>query len=220
MSFELNNMVTPIVTIFSIWLGARSALGNDIHKKSLELEIDRLERLAVECDNCLSNLNLYCLRVARLLNDLSENYNVKVTLAELTLGLKKSEETGISLNTDFARIFQNNLELHRNSDFQCWKKVILPLLKHLDNVIASPSLASSDCIDELSRQFWAPEQVRLYNHKLAILAQPIPEFRRQLFKSIADDYRKILHPEPVNFWRLHKKIRHSFNNFFRKPTVS
>lgn len=219
MAFEWKDIITPVVTFSGVWLGARFALGNDIRKKSIEMETERLERLSVQCDLCLRNINLYCMRLARLLHDLSNGYKKRITLAEVTLGLKKSAEAGTALDLECGRVLQNTLEFHRDTDFQKWKSVMLPLLKHIDNVIASPSLASDDCTDELSRQFWEPEQVKHFNKELAVLAEPLPEFRKQLLQSIANDHRMLLNPANLNFWILIERFKHIVKSFFQKPTV-
>lgn len=71
MPSEWKDFITPMVTATAVWLGARLALSNDMRKKSLGLETATLERLAVKCHNCLSNRNIYCMNVMRLLHDLS-----------------------------------------------------------------------------------------------------------------------------------------------------
>lgn len=198
MSFEWKDLVTPVATITAVWLGARLALTNDIRKKALELETVRLERLAVKCDSCLSNLNKYCLRIYNILEDLSGEYSRRITLADVTRCLDESAKAGTVINIDKARRFQNMLEIHRQADFEEWKAIILPLLKHVDAVLASPSLATVDCTEELSRRYWEPAQVKKYNQDLARLAGPLPRYRKQLMARIAGDYRASLHPASPN----------------------
>ncbi|EPL7539937.1 hypothetical protein WJB51_001163 [Klebsiella pneumoniae] len=118
MSFEWKDLITPLATITAAWLGARLALTNDIRKKALELETVRLERLAVKCDSCLSNLNKYCMRVYKILEDLSGEYSRRITLADVTRCLDESAKAGTVINIDKARRFQNMLEIHRQADFE------------------------------------------------------------------------------------------------------
>lgn len=215
MPFEWNDLITPVVTVTVVWLGARLALSNEIRKKALELETMRLERLAVECGSCLSNLNRYCMRVYNILEDLSGEYSKRITLAEVTRCLKESAKAGTFIDIEAVRQFQNTLELHRQANFEEWKEIILPLVVHLDHVIASPSLAIVDCKEELSRQFWVPEQVKNYNKKLAVLAGPLPAFRQRLFARIAGDYQALLHPAPHNIWGLIGKAWRALRSFVR-----
>ncbi|XUA21489.1 hypothetical protein ACQVA2_21950 (plasmid) [Citrobacter sp. OP27] len=217
MAYEWKDAITPVVTIASVWIGARLALGNDNRKKVMELETARLERLAVECDSCLRNLNLYCLRVAKLLHDLSDGYNKKITLAELSLGLKKSSKAGIAIDHESARIFQNTLEIHRPADYEEWKGLILPLIKHIDIILASPSLATDDCSEELSRMFGNPEELKSYADVLLALASSLPAYRQELFRRIANDYRALTHPAPLNIWTLSENAGNAIRKFFRRP---
>lgn len=219
MPFEWKEFITPAITMAGFWIAARLALRNEIRKKALELEAVHLERLAVECDSCLRNLHLYCMRVERLLHDLSDRYEKRVTLAELTDGLQKSANAGTAIDLNAARMFQNTLELHRPDDFAEWKALIVPLLNHINNIHASPSLATDDCTEELSRKYYSPEQAKIFNEELVSLASPLPAFRQQLFQRIAHDYRLLTHPAPLNLWTLLAKGRNAILAFFKKPPI-
>ncbi len=126
--YKYKDLITPVVTISGVWIGARLALHNEIRKKTLELEAERLVPMAEECDIYLRNLNGYCMRVARLLHDFSDGYKKRVTLADITEGLKKSAEAGTAIDHNAARTFQNTLGLHRSADFAEWKELIVPLV--------------------------------------------------------------------------------------------
>ncbi|BCQ42404.1 hypothetical protein ERHA54_50070 (plasmid) [Erwinia rhapontici] len=43
-------IITPLVTLAGVWLGARYTLRNEIIKKSIELRAGRIEQLAAECE--------------------------------------------------------------------------------------------------------------------------------------------------------------------------
>ncbi|MFH2360407.1 hypothetical protein [Klebsiella sp. KE9767] len=215
MSFDWKELITPIVTVMTVWLGAKFALSNEVRKTELDLETKRLERLALECNSSLNNLHKYCLRVTKILEDLSEKYTKRITLANVTECLKKSAEAGTSFDIEAAQQFQNTLELHRQADFEEWKKLILPLLKHLSEMLASPSLANDDSSEELSRQYLEPEVVKNYNQKLAELAAKLPSYRCQLFGRISDDYQALMHPASPNMWIMMRKARLAFHEFVR-----
>lgn len=215
MPFDWKDLITPLVTVTVVWLGARLALSNDMRKKVLELEITRLERLALECDSSLNNLHKYCGRVERILEDLSGGYTRRITLADVTQCLKKSAEAGTVIDIKAAQQFQNTLELHRQADFEEWKALILPLLVHLNTVLASPSLATDDSTEELSHLYWRPEQVKSYNEELAVLADPLPSYRQKLFERIAGDYQALLHPASPNVWAMTRKAWHAIRDFVR-----
>ncbi|HDU4042398.1 TPA: hypothetical protein RFN03_004771 [Klebsiella aerogenes] len=215
MLFNWKDLITPIVTVTAVWLGAKLALSNDIRKKVLELETTKLERLAFECDSCVNNLHMNCMRIYKIIEDLSGEYTKRITLAEVTQCLKKSAEAGTVIDTKAGQQFQNTLELHRQADFEEWKILILPLLLHINKVLASPSLANDDCTKELSRLYWKPEQAKSYNEELAVLAGPLPSYRQQLFKRIADDYQALLHPAPLNIWVITRKTCHSIRDFVK-----
>lgn len=215
MPFEWKEVIMPVATLTATWLGARLALNNDIRKKALELETMRLERLAVECDSCLSNLNKYCLRVYKILADLSGDYSRPITLADVTRRLEESAKAGTVINIDRARRFQNTLEMHRQADFEEWKAIILPLLRHIDAVLASPSLATVDCTEELSRRYWEPARVKNYSEELAALAGPLPRYRQQLMARIAGDYRASLHPASPNIRVMTRRAWRAMRDFVR-----
>lgn len=194
MPFEWKDVIMPVATLTAAWLGARLALTNDIRKKALALETERLERLAVECHSAVSNLHMYCLRLWGILHDLSEGYSRNITAADLNRCLAESVKAGAAIDTEAARRFQNTLELHRPGDFEEWKTCVVPLLEHIHEVIPSPSLATADCTEELSRMYGRPDQIKLYNEKLAALAGSLPRYRQQLITRIAGDYRALLRP--------------------------
>jgi len=215
MPFDCKDFISPVVAVTAVWLGAKLALSNEMRKIILTLETTRLERLALEGDCCLKNLHLYCMRVKNILEDLSEEYSKRITLADVTLCLKKSAETGTSVDNKALDQFQNTLELHRKADFQEWKELILPLMVHINVVLASPSLATDDCTVELSRLYWEPEQVKNYNKELAGLAGPLPSYRQRLFERIANDYKALIHPDSLNVWVLMRKVWHMIRDFVR-----
>lgn len=221
MPFDWKDLITPVVTITAVWLGARIALSNDMRKKMMDLETTRLERLALECDSSLNNLHKYCGRIEKILEDLSGGYTKRITLADVTQCLKKSADAGTIIDIKSAQQFQNTLELHRQADFEEWKALILPLLVHINIVLASPSLSTDDCTEELSRLYWRPEQVKSYNEALAVLAGPLPSYRQQLFKRIGYDYQALLHPAPLNVWVITRKVCHSIRDFVKySPSAS
>jgi len=215
MPFEWKDVITPVATLTAAWLGARLALTNDIRKKALDLKTERLERLAVECDSCLSNLNKSCMRVYQILEDLSGDYSRRITLVDVTRCLEESAKAGTVININKARQFQNTLEMHRQADFEEWKAIILPLLIHIDAVLASSSLATVDCMEELSRKYWEPAQVKNYSEKLAALAGPLPRYRQQLMARIAEDYRASLHPASPNIRVMTRRAWRAMQDFVR-----
>ncbi|ELW2864729.1 hypothetical protein QMI71_003027 [Salmonella enterica] len=215
MPFDWKDLITPVVTVTAVWLGAKLALSNDMRKKVLELKTTRLERLALECDSCVNNMHMNCMRIYKIIEDLSGEYTRRITLAEVTLCLKKSADAGTVIDIKAGQQFQNTLEIHRQADFEEWKMLILPLLQHLNKVLASPSLVNDDCTEELSRLYWEPEQAKSYNEELSMLAGPLPGYRQQLFKRIADDYHALLHPAPLNAWVVTRKACHSIWDFVK-----
>ncbi|HCE8859300.1 TPA: hypothetical protein NHV36_004522 [Klebsiella michiganensis] len=215
MPFEWKDVISPVATVTAVWLGARLALNNDIRKKALELETERMERLAVECHSCLSNLNIYCMNLAKLLHDLSGGYEKAIMLADVTDGLTKSAAAGTRIDFQAVTAFQNTLEFHRPADFEEWKETILKLVLHLEQVIAAPSLATVDCTVELSRQRWEPGQTEKYNQKLAELASPLPRYRQQLIAHIAGDYRALLHPASPNIRVMTRRACRAMREFVR-----
>ncbi|HHD7442517.1 TPA: hypothetical protein ACOVFI_001561 [Citrobacter braakii] len=215
MPFDWKELITPIVTVTAVWLGAKLALSNDMRKKVLKLETKRLERMALECDICVKNLHKECMIIYKIIDDLSVGYTKRITLAEVTQCRKKLGEAGTVFDIKDGQQFQNTLELHRQADFEEWKTLILPLLLHINDILASPSLANDDCTEELSRLYWEPEQAKNYNEKLASLAGPLPGYRKELFKRIADDYQALLHPAPPNVWVMMRKTYHSIRYFIR-----
>ncbi|EPW2085715.1 hypothetical protein ACWGTQ_004987, partial [Klebsiella pneumoniae] len=99
MLFNWKDLITPIVTVTAVWLGAKLALSNDMRKKVLELETTKLERLAFECDSCVNNLHMNCMRIYKIIEDLSGEYTKRITLAEVTQCLEKSAEAGTVIDT-------------------------------------------------------------------------------------------------------------------------
>ncbi|EFC56918.1 hypothetical protein [Enterobacter cancerogenus] len=89
MLFNWKDLIPPIVTVTAVWLGAKLALSNDMRKNVLKLETTRLERLAFECDSCVNNLHMNCMRIYKIIEDLSKEYTKRITLAEVTQCLKK-----------------------------------------------------------------------------------------------------------------------------------
>lgn len=220
MPFDWKDLITPVVTVTAVWLGAKLALSNDMRKKVLKLKTTRLEQLALECDRCVNNLHIICLKIHKIIEDLSGEYTKRITLAEVTQCLKKSAEAGTVIDIEAGQQFQNTLELHRQTDFGEWKTLIFPLLLHINKVLASPSLTNDDCTEELSRLYWEPEQAKSYNKELAVLAGPLPSYRQELFKRIADDYQALLHPAPPNVWKITRKACHSIRDFVKySPSV-
>ncbi|WP_039032643.1 hypothetical protein [Leclercia adecarboxylata] len=210
MPFEWKDVITPVATLTAAWLGARLALKNGIRKKALDLETERLERLAVECHCAVSNLHIYCLRLHKTLKDLSKGYSENITAADLSRCLVES-----GIDTENAQRFQNTLELHRPGDFEEWKTRVVPLLEHIHAVIPSPSLATADCMEELSRMYGSPDQIKIYNEKLAELADKLPRYRQQLMARIAGDYRASLHPASPNIWMMTLRAWRAMQDFVR-----
>jgi hypothetical protein len=102
-------------------------------------------------------------------------------------------------------------------DHYKWKGLILPLIKHIDIILASPSLATDDCTEELSRMFGNPEELKSYADVLLALASSLPAYRQELFRRIANDYRALTHPAPLNIWTLSENAGNAIRKFFRRP---
>lgn len=215
MPFDWKDLISPVVTVTAVWLGARLALNNDIRKKALELEAERLERLAVECHSAVSNLNKYCLRLWGILHDLSDGYSRQITAADLSRCLEDSAKAGAFIDIEAAHQFQNTLELHRQADFEEWKERVIPLLNLIHALLPAPSLATADCTEELSRMYGSPEHIKTYNDRLAELAGPLSVYRQELFARIARDYRTLLHPASPNIWVMMRKAWRTGRDFVR-----
>ncbi|MCT8156587.1 hypothetical protein H0Z14_27110, partial [Klebsiella aerogenes] len=53
MAFEWKEIITPVATLTAVWLGARFTLRNELRKKTLEIQSEKLELLFTECSNVL-----------------------------------------------------------------------------------------------------------------------------------------------------------------------
>lgn len=219
MGFELKDLISPVITVSCVWIGSRLTLKNEIRKNLQKIEIERLGRLAIESDTCLRNVHAYCMRLQNLLHDLSSGYEKKITQADVTLALKKSADAGTAIDFESVYTLQNNLELYRPAEFDTWKKIILPLLTHINFVIASPSLAKDDCAQELSHKYWNAEQVREFNVKLKNISIKLPLYRQHLFQVIANDYKALTQPTPLNLWLSLERAKNAIWRFLKFPTI-
>ncbi|GAR08954.1 hypothetical protein [Salmonella enterica] len=70
MAFEWKEIITPVATLTAVWLGARFTLRNELRKKTLEIQSEKLELLFTECSNVLKDINRVSLTVLHTLDDL------------------------------------------------------------------------------------------------------------------------------------------------------
>lgn len=216
MAYEWKDAITPVVTIVSVWIGARLALRNDTRKKAIELEIERLERLAVECDLVLHNLHKQVLIVNYTLQDFIETSVAEVAHREIHDAIKDYKDAGFSLNFEEMAGYQNGLAFHRPFEFNLWKETVHPLLLHLRKTMKyQPIIAGG----EQKETFWSRDEIFAYCITLAELHNAVVKLRPQLVKAFSDDYRKQFRSEPANFWRLKDQWLSSVKDFFRKPPV-
>ncbi|HGL4621720.1 TPA: hypothetical protein ACKFAD_004120 [Citrobacter koseri] len=70
MAFKWKEIITPVATLTAVWLGARFTLRNELRKKTLEIQSEKLELLFTECSNVLKDINRVSLTVLHTLDDL------------------------------------------------------------------------------------------------------------------------------------------------------
>ncbi|MCB5950438.1 hypothetical protein [Enterobacter sp. TCD1-1] len=68
MAFEWKEIITPVVTLTAVWLGARFTQRNELRKKMLEIQSEKLEQLFTECSNVLNDINRVSLTVLHTLD--------------------------------------------------------------------------------------------------------------------------------------------------------
>lgn len=56
---ELKDVLTPLVTLAGVWLGARFTLRNELNKKALKIRTSRLESIAEDCNDTLNGFLNY-----------------------------------------------------------------------------------------------------------------------------------------------------------------
>lgn len=118
-------IITPLVTLAGVWLGARYTLRNEIIKKSIELRAGRIEQLAAECEECLTGLINHEgmlasmpdseFTIVRTLN--SPGKGVVGELNELTTRLEGSPW---KLDADRLSQCRQKLTFHHSDDLYLW----------------------------------------------------------------------------------------------------
>lgn len=217
MAFEWKDIITPAATLTAVWLGANFTLRNEIRKKSLEIQSQKLEQLALECEQLLMNLIRYTLAVRSILHDLSNGLEDGVTQARYAAVIAGYKDSGITIDFDKVIACQNRLEFHRPVEYELWMKTVRPLITQLNETVSWQSHNPQVSAPEKE---WEAQKVRDYYLALDNKMESLTTLRKQLVRSLSEDFKAITHTENLNLWTLLWAGKKSIKRFFRKPPVS
>ncbi|KLF28684.1 hypothetical protein YA29_16505 [Klebsiella aerogenes] len=217
MVFEWKDIITPVATLTAVWLGANFTLRNEIRKKALEIQSQKLEQLSLEIEQILMNLMRYTLTVRNTLNDLSSGSKNDVTLTHFADVMRDYKDAGIIVDFDRVICFQNSLEFHRPVEYELWMMTVRPLLNQLSATLSWQSLNDRKNAPEKT---WKAHEIRDYCHDLEKKIENIKTLRKQLVSLLSEDFKKLTHASDLNFWTMLRTAKRVVQHFFRKPPVS
>lgn len=216
MPFEWKDIITPTATLAAVWLGANFTLRNEIRKKSLEIQSQKLEQLSRECELILMDLMRYTLAVRNTLNDLSSGSEDALTMSRYAEVMRDFKDTGIRIDFDRVIACQNSLEFHRPVEHKLWMATVHPLITQLSKTLSWQSFNEKNDSPEKT---WQEHEVRDYCHDLDEKIQSITTFRRKLVLLLSNDFKKLTHSASLNFWTLLSAGQKAAKSFFKKPPV-
>lgn len=220
MAFEWKEIITPVATLTAVWLGARFTLRNELRKKTLEIQSEKLELLFTECSNVLKDINRVSLAVLHTLDDFipTTESEGSVTEQEIQDALRAYREKGVVIDFDAITACQHKLEFHRPKEYQAWIVALIPLLGTLTKMTPYNNM---NPIAEADNRKWSHQELTLYRQELDEKRNALPILRKRLTSAMASDYRQLgLSSEPANFWVYVERWKRVVNAFFHKPPTS
>ncbi|MDE1186169.1 MAG: hypothetical protein PW844_06785 [Pantoea sp.] len=133
---DLKDVLTPLVT-----LAARFTLRNEISKKALEIRTARLESIAAECSDVLTELLNYAGTVAHQVEIqfrmAGEAYGMEMTPSDLRIPVSALDhwidESNRTVDPARLRHCRHQLAFHRPDEVLRWDQVVLPLIGTLND---------------------------------------------------------------------------------------
>jgi hypothetical protein len=143
---DLKDVLTPLVTLAGVWLAARFTLRNEISKKALEIPTARLESIAADCSDVLTELRNYAGTVVHLVE-------IKFRMAAEASGMEMkpsalcipvsdlgqwADESNRAVDPARLRHCRHQLAFHRPDEVLRWDQVLVPLIGTLNDFMLIP----------------------------------------------------------------------------------
>lgn len=200
---ELNIILTPLVTLAGVWLGARYALRNEIIKKSIEIRASRIEQLAAECDDCLTGLINHAGMIASrvdseftVVSTLRRSLQGTVTVSELNRLFEPLDGSPWKLNADQLSKCRQKLSFHRPADLHLWTAAVGETLTHMYQffMITMPG----EEVRDMGGVERTEEDAMAFVRQLRLSLREITVLKKTLSENMALDFHRLTQPaEPA-----------------------
>lgn len=193
---EIKDVLTPLVTLAAVWLGANFTLRNELRKKELEIKAAHLEKLSENCDSTLFHLINYAGSIAAMLDvhmsltPGSEPLRINVLNDLLT----QIDDSPRGLDQEKMRWCRHGLEFHRESEWERWKNVVMPLKDRIYDffMITTPGEENRTMLDKSRTRTETLE----FTTELRARIKDIEALRKEVVSAMANDFRRLTQPTP------------------------
>lgn len=202
---ELKDVITPLVTLAGVWLGARFTLRNELSKKALEIRTARLESIAAECSEVLTGIRNYGGTLMHVLEMdfrlLTEKVGPGLPLTSYRLSVqdlnaRAAELDGSARGLDHAKMrsCRHLLMFHHPEEAVRWEATVLPMLRTLNDflMVTMPGEPIRD-MKGVSRN--AAEELTLRTTLSGQLAE-VARFQVELTESLSAGFIALTRPAP------------------------
>lgn len=202
---ELKDVLTPLVTLAGVWLGARFTLRNELSKKALEIRTARLESIAEECNDALTGFLNYAGAMLHLteieFRMLSEKAgpdapatSLRLSAEELTWRTVSLEDGRWAPDPAKMRHCRHQLTFHHPNHARHWEATVQPAVNTLNEFLAvsMPGESIRD-IKEVSRS--ALDEA-VFRRSLTRQLQEISVFQAALTDALSGESVALTRPSP------------------------
>jgi len=213
-------IITPLVTLAGVWLGARYTLRNEIIKKSIELRAGRIEQLAAECEECLTGLINHVGMLASMLDSeftivrtLNSPRKGVVAVGELNELATRLEGSPWKLDADRLSQCRQKLAFHRSDDLYLWAGTVGKALKDINQffMVTMPG----EQVRDMRSVERTEEEALAFARQLRLYVREIDSLRNTLSDSLAGEYHQLTRPaEPATLRRCFRSAVNRLRHFF------
>ena len=218
----IHDITTPVISLISVWLGARFALRNEIRKKELDARLSRLEALSGDCITALLNTSNYLGFIACTVNNglavfrASKSDPQHIPYETYCLWYEEAERSSWKLDMSMLQKCQHALRFHRPVDALYWKERVDGSVDtvceffHVSRDSAKNPFRNKGAISITEVEAFIADMYRR--------CEMLRAYRNQLADQLSYEYLQMNSYVPPNFWRSLLLCRVRRMAYFRVPS--
>lgn len=202
MAFELKDLLTPAASLLAVWLTARFTLNREIHKKELEIRVDRLEKLSADCDEVLLQLIHYAgfisgLVQSRLLLLNPTQSKDRIPLQAFSEDKDRLDDSELAPDREKWRRCEHGLRFHHYPEWQKWDAIVPKLQNDIYDFFMITR--AGEIVKDLKDQSRTQEECEVFVRQLRKWQKDADTLRKQLLDTMSSDFHELTKSKPPSW---------------------